>query len=257
MVTEHPHCVPLGPQFADHRRDGRRLVLGVKPGADLQPAGGRRSCDRVVAEVAYPDGCCGGGQDAGRVAMGGLGQRDLACPGQRKGGGEPFGPDPALIGTDLEAFGEALEEARNASGDARLAACRRAVALYRGELVEGTGYEWAEPYAEAARRRALDAWTTIAEILQPADPDQALSVLETALGHDPYNEYLYVRIMRLQAAAGHPEAVRRTLALLESKLTDLGLTPSSQTRQAAASLLAAAGPGPGHYRFRGSVSNSG
>ena len=36
--------------------------------------------------------------------------------------------DPALIGTDLEAFGEALEQARNASGDARLAACRRAVA---------------------------------------------------------------------------------------------------------------------------------
>jgi DNA-binding SARP family transcriptional activator len=158
--------------------------------------------------------------------------------------------DPALIGTDLEAFSQALEAARNASGDARLAACRRAVALYRGELAEGTGYEWAEPYAEAARRRALDAWTAIAEILQPRDPDQALSALETALAHDPYNEYLYVRIMRLQAAAGHPEAVRRTLALLESKLTDLGLTPSSQTRQSAAALLAAAGPGE-HERRSG------
>jgi DNA-binding SARP family transcriptional activator len=151
--------------------------------------------------------------------------------------------DPALIGTDLEAFGAALEEARNASGDARLAACRRAVALYRGELAEGEGYEWAEPYAETARRRALDAWTTIAEILQPSAPDEALSALETALAHDPYNEYLYVRIMRLQAAAGRPEAVRRTLGLLESKLTDLGLVPSSQTRQAAAALLAAA-PAP-------------
>jgi DNA-binding SARP family transcriptional activator len=153
--------------------------------------------------------------------------------------------DPALIGTDLEAFSEALEEGRNASGDVRLAACRRAVGLYRGELAEGAGYEWAEPYAETARRRALDAWTTIAEILQPSDPDEALSALETALSHDPYNEYLYVRIMRLQAAAGRPEAVRRTLALLESKLTDLGLVPSSQTRQAAAALLTAAGPSPG------------
>ena len=153
--------------------------------------------------------------------------------------------DPALIGTDLQAFGDALEQARNASGDARLAACRTAVALYRGELAEGAGYEWAEPYAETARRRALDAWTTIAEILQPADPDQALSALETALGHDPYNEYLYVRIMRLQAAAGRPEAVRRTLALLESRLTELGITPGTQTRQAAAALLGAAGPGPG------------
>ena len=75
----------------------------------------------------------------------------------------------------MEAFGEALEEARKASGGARLAACRRAVHLYHGELTEGTGYEWAESYAETARHRALDAWTTIAEILQPADPDQALS----------------------------------------------------------------------------------
>ena len=45
--------------------------------------------------------------------------------------------------------------------------------------------------------------------------------------------------MRLQAAAGHPEAVRRTLALLESKLTELGLTPSSQTRHAAAGRIKA------------------
>ena len=153
--------------------------------------------------------------------------------------------DPALIGTDYQAFSDALDEARSASGEARLAACRRAAALYRGELAEGAGYEWAEPYAETARRRALDAWTAIAEILQPADPGQALSALETALGHDPYNEYLYVRIMRLQAAAGRPEAVRRTLGLLESRLAELGVTPSAQTRQAAAALLAAAGPGAG------------
>ena len=76
-------------------------------------------------------------------------------------------------------------------------------------------------------------------------PLRAYAALEAALVHDPYNEYLYVRIMRLQAAAGRAEAVRRTLGLLESKLTDLGLTPSSQTRQAAAALLA---PGPGQQR---------
>ena len=136
--------------------------------------------------------------------------------------------DPALIGTDLEAFQAALEAARNASGDGPAGRLPPAVALYRGELAEGAGYDWAEPYAETARRRALDAWTTIAEILQPADPDQALSALETALSHDPYNEYLYQQIMRLQAAAGRPEAVRRTLALLESRLTDLGLTPGAR-----------------------------
>ena len=88
-----------------------------------------------------------------------------------------------------------------------------------------TGYDWAEPYAEQARRRALDAWTRIAEITAPRDPEQALAALETALGHDPYNEFVYQKIMRLQAAAGRPDAVRRTLSLLETRLTELGVTP--------------------------------
>ena len=235
-------------------------------------SGGMRKARELLAFLAvHPDGATGETisealwpeADPGRAA----GQRNLALRKAREmlraaaGLPEPlwilnaagrYRLDPALIGTDLEAFGAALEEARNASGGARLAACRRAVALYRGELAEGTGYEWAEPYAETARCRALDAWTTIAEILQPTDPDEALSALETALSHDPYNEYLYVRIMRLQAAAGRPEAVRRTLGLLESKLTDLGLVPSSQTRQAAAALLAAVpAPGPQPRPARG------
>jgi hypothetical protein len=58
----------------------------------------------------------------------------------------------------------------------------RGAGLYHGELAEGAGCEW----AETARRRALDAWTTIAGILQARDPGQALAALETALSHDPY-----------------------------------------------------------------------
>ena len=50
--------------------------------------------------------------------------------------------------------------------------------------------------------------------------------------------------MRLQAAAGHPEAVRRTLSLLEARLIELGITPGGQTRQTAASLLGTHPPSP-------------
>jgi DNA-binding SARP family transcriptional activator len=100
--------------------------------------------------------------------------------------------DPSLIRADLWQFSDALDKVRHAAGDeARLAACRKAAGLYHGELAEGEGYDWAEPYAETARRRALDAWTTIADILQARDPDQALAALESALSHDPYNEFLY------------------------------------------------------------------
>ncbi len=151
--------------------------------------------------------------------------------------------DPALTGADLWQFQASLQAARTAGDDrARLAALRQAVACYRGPLADGAGYDWAEPYAETARRRALDAWARIAEILQPADPEQALSALEAALTHDPYNEYTYQQIMRLQAAAGRPGAVRRTVALLEARLSDLNITPGASTRQLAAALLGTAEP---------------
>ena len=151
--------------------------------------------------------------------------------------------DPALTGTDLWRFQAALETARTAGDDeTRLAALRQAVACYRGPLADGAGYDWAEPYAETARRRALDAQSRIAEILQPSDPEQALSALEAALAHDPYNEYTYQQIMRLQAAAGRANAVRRTLALLEARLGELEVTPGASTRQLAAALLGTGEP---------------
>jgi DNA-binding SARP family transcriptional activator len=144
--------------------------------------------------------------------------------------------DPALVETDLEEFEAALEEARRAAGPGRLAALRRAAGLYRGEVADGA-YEWAAPCAEHTRRRALDAWTAIAEITGPGDPEAALGALEAALAHDPYNEHLYHKIMGLQAAAGRPEAASRTLALLESRLRDLEAAPGERTRQVAAALL--------------------
>ena len=146
--------------------------------------------------------------------------------------------DLALTDADLWRFQAALEAARTAGDDqARLAALRQTVAHYRGPLADGAGYDWAEPYAETARRRALDAYARIAEFLQPADPEQALSALEAALTHDPYNEYTYQQIMGLQAEAGRPDAVRRTLQLLEARLGELSITPGASTRQLVATLL--------------------
>jgi DNA-binding SARP family transcriptional activator len=158
--------------------------------------------------------------------------------------------DPALTDADLWRFQAALEAARTAGDDqARLAALRQAVACYRGPMADGAGYDWAEPYAETARRRALDAWARIAELLQPSDPEQALAALEAALTHDPYNEHAYQQVMRLQAAQDRPDAVRRTLALLEARLGELNLTPGASTRQlSAALLLTGQPPGGGQQR---------
>jgi DNA-binding SARP family transcriptional activator len=159
--------------------------------------------------------------------------------------------DPSLIEVDLWQSQAALDAARTASTDQdRLAAYRQATGCYRGPLCDGAGFDWAEPHGEAARHRALDAWARIAGILQDTDPEQALSVMETALTHDPYNEYTYQQVMRLQAAAGRTDAVRRTLELLQSRLAELGIsTLRTSTRQAVAALLGDSGPhprSPGH-----------
>jgi DNA-binding SARP family transcriptional activator len=254
-----------GPAAQEDRPVQLRLLGELRITAGGQEvSGGLRKARELLAFLAvHPDGASGEAisealwpeADPGRAT----GQRNLALRKAREllrsatgltapmwiiNASGRYRLDPALIGTDLQAFGDALDQARHSTGEARLAAARAAVALYGGELADGAGYEWAEPYAETARRRALDAWTTIAEILQPSNPDEALSAVETALAHDPYNEYLYQRIMRLQAAAGRPEAVRRTLNLLEARLTDLGITPAAQTRQIAASLLGTTAPRP-------------
>jgi DNA-binding SARP family transcriptional activator len=154
--------------------------------------------------------------------------------------------DPALIESDLWQFHAALEAARTAGTDQdRLAAYRQAASCYRGPLCDGAGYDWAEPHAETARHRALDAWTRTAGILQDTDPEQALAALETALSHDPYNEYIYQQIMRLHAAQGRTDAVRRTFELLQARLSELGITtPRTSTRQAVADLLGDSGPYP-------------
>jgi DNA-binding SARP family transcriptional activator len=151
---------------------------------------------------------------------------------------ERYRLDPALIEVDLWQFDAALARAQAAaSGQDQLAALRQAISLYQGPLADGAAYEWAERHAEPARRRAVDALARIAGILQPGQPEQALATLETALSHDPFNEALYQAIMRIQARLGRPDAARRTLALLESRLAAIGLAPATETRQAAGVLL--------------------
>jgi DNA-binding SARP family transcriptional activator len=158
---------------------------------------------------------------------------------------ERYRLDPALIHIDLWRFEAALDQARTTDDEStQLAVLQQAAALYHGPLVDGAAYDWAERYAEPLRRRVLDALARIAEILQDRDPGEALTTLETALAHDPYNEAVYQKIMGIQARLGRLDAARRTLSLLETRLTELGVTPGAQTRQAAAALLGPPGPPP-------------
>ncbi|MFD6754891.1 BTAD domain-containing putative transcriptional regulator [Micromonospora gifhornensis] len=133
-----------------------------------------------------------------------------------------------LIDADLWRMRDALRHAQRADNpDERLTALRTAVADYQGALADGFDYEWIEAPREAIRRQALDAHLALAAATP--DPAEAITVLTTAIHHDPYAESVYQHAMRAHAALGHLDeivALRRTLT---HRLHDIDTTPSRET----------------------------
>ncbi len=143
--------------------------------------------------------------------------------------------DPNTITVDLWQMLTALNQASNTADDAEaLAALEHATQLYRGDFADGHDRAWVTDYATSYRHQVLTAYARIAEILEPDQPDKATACLDEALRLDPVNEELYQRLMRIQGRQHRPDAVRRTLRLLEERLADLGAEPSEATRRLAA-----------------------
>lgn len=145
--------------------------------------------------------------------------------------GDHYRPSPAEITCDLWDFQSALAEAARADedGDAR-AALRRAVEVYRGELLVGTDHLWIEPARQDLHRRAVDAHLRLAELEDHAGrPDAAVEVLQRVIDLDRYAEEPYRRLMALQAGLGRFDAVSATWQMLQRRLTDLDLDVDEAT----------------------------
>jgi DNA-binding SARP family transcriptional activator len=147
--------------------------------------------------------------------------------------------DPAVFAVDLWRFQQALATARRAQLDPAVAAAlAEAGEAYGGVLLDGAPYAWVEIPREEVRRRAVDALARLAELRQAAgDLEGALVWLEQAVAADPVAEELYRRVMRLEAALGRPDAVKRTYRLLARRLADLDVDPDPETEQLVADLL--------------------
>jgi DNA-binding SARP family transcriptional activator len=153
--------------------------------------------------------------------------------------GDRYRVDPTVFAVDLWRFQQALAAARHAQLDPAVAAAlAQAGDLYGGVLLDGAPYAWVEVPREELRRRAVDALARLAELRQAAGDQQgALGALEQAVAADPVAEELYRRVMRLEAALGRPDAVRRTYRLLARRLADLDVDPDPETEQLVAELL--------------------
>ena len=145
--------------------------------------------------------------------------------------GEHYRPCGTEIACDLWEFQAALGEASRADDDeiARVA-LRRAVEVYRGDLLAGMDRPWVEPVRQDLHRRALDAHLRLAQLEeQTGRPDAAVAVLEQAIARDRYAEEPYRRLMVFHAAHGHPGAVTDVWRLLQGRLAELSLDVETAT----------------------------
>jgi DNA-binding SARP family transcriptional activator len=145
--------------------------------------------------------------------------------------------NPDTVEVDLWRLRAALRDAaRTADPQTRVASLRCAVTTYRGPLAADADYDWIEPYREAVRQQALDAYLALAEALA-GSPAEQLTVLNTAIRHNPYTEALYQQAMRAHAALGHADAISNLRHALTKALTEIDAAPSDDTLALADQLI--------------------
>ena len=159
--------------------------------------------------------------------------------------GERYRPASCEIACDLWELQAALAAAARAEGDDEAhRALRRAVEVYRGDLLDGIGDQWVEPVRQDLHRRALDAHLRLAELEEAAGhPDAAVATLERAIELDRYAEEPYRRLMALQAARGRLDAVGSTWRQLNLRLAELDFDAEPATSRLYRTLAAGEGAG--------------
>jgi DNA-binding SARP family transcriptional activator len=141
------------------------------------------------------------------------------------------GPSPQTLA--LELTGASVDvlafDAAIAQGDT--AALERAVALYRGPLLEGCAEEWAFPERGAREQAYLGALETLAACAHAAgDLSAAERYLRLAAAADPLRESAHRALMRLLADAGQEAAVHQLYRDLRLSLhRELNAAPDLQT----------------------------
>ncbi|MEV6927565.1 hypothetical protein AB0M46_24105 [Dactylosporangium sp. NPDC051485] len=143
-----------------------------------------------------------------------------------------------VLDIDLWRMQQALRDAEQATDPAvRIAAWRRAVDQYRGDLAASADYEWVEPYREAVRQQVLDAVLALADALTDT-PAEVLPILAAALEHNPYTEALYLAGFRAHAALGDVDAIRALRRTLIRRLAEIDAEPAEETTALADQLVA-------------------
>ena len=139
---------------------------------------------------------------------------------------------------DTEEFDRLISEGEAARRERDFDRCihcyEQAVALYRGEFMQGSYDNWVEEQRSYYREqylRMLESLAAVAEKKQ--EYVQAMALAQRILRDDPFREDIHCMIMRSQAALGNRVAVKEQYETLRGLLqTELGVEPAMQTQKA-------------------------
>lgn len=153
--------------------------------------------------------------------------------------GERYQLDRAKVRIDLEELDELLSAA-SAEGTGGAQALERALALWRGEPLEGSDYLWAEGEIRSLRATLLDLLERVARLrLASHDARGALQIAEQAIGLDGLHEPSWRLALQAESALGLRESITRRYDELARVLDEeLGLEPTRETRVIYRQLLA-------------------
>ncbi len=138
---------------------------------------------------------------------------------------------------DTEEFDRLLRAGESARRARQFETCiesyEAAVAIYRGEFMQGSYEPWVEEQRTYYREQFLRLLEALAGVAQKAeDWPRAMQLAKQILHEDQFREDIYCIVMRAQAALGNRGAVKEQYEALRQLLDrELGVEPSADTRR--------------------------
>jgi ATP/maltotriose-dependent transcriptional regulator MalT/DNA-binding SARP family transcriptional activator len=138
----------------------------------------------------------------------------------------------------LVAEGETARRAREF--DRCIASYEAAIAVYRGDFMQGCYDDWVEEqrsYYREQHLRMLEALAAVAQKTQ--DWTRSLHLAQEILRNDPFREDVHCMMMRAHAGQGNRHAVKEQYATLSKLLKkELGVEPAPETQKVYRELIA-------------------
>jgi DNA-binding SARP family transcriptional activator len=144
---------------------------------------------------------------------------------------------------DTETFERLISDGETARRDRDYPRCidcyEQAVALYRGEFMQGSYDAWVDEQRSYYREQDLRMLESLASVAEKKQEwPRSMDLAQRILREDPFREDIHCMLMRGQAALGNRAAVKEQYDTLRALLQkELGVEPAMQTQKAFRELM--------------------